>query len=59
MTVGCLEAERHRAATHTCFVVDQLQNERSAGDDAGPSRKEVPEEESRHFNTSAKAKILH
>lgn len=55
MTVGCLEAERQRSHnlphnrgahthTHTCFVVDQLQNERSAGDDARSSRKEVPEQ---------------
>lgn len=33
--------------THTCFVVDQLQNERSAGDDAWSSGKEVPEHRQR------------
>lgn len=48
--------------THTCFIVDKLQNERSAGNNAWSSRKEVPEqteEKDNYFTTSAEDKRCH
>lgn len=48
------EVTVNRTGTLTCFIVDQLQNERSAGNNAGSTWKKVPVRERRTHNRERK-----